>query len=521
MVVAGRTLTTAQAQQLARYWILLGNSAQGGDNIEASLDTGLIKSAMTTFDMTSSKLYEAFREIADNFNANKGNFNQNFVIDSAKTIGGIGSIARGAATQAGATGILATFTAIFEGVVAISATIFVNPCDDAAFSLLHPTICGGPVMSPNALAHTDGTVTNDVTTDVTAMRGTSSGGVMVGAQGAPIKRDAPGSTATGTTTVASGINLLGLTSINGIQPGTVVSGTTPTFSADYYSVGKPGSPGWVCDPDAMKNWNFSPSNCIQSGGTYDYTDQNQTCGCGSSGASGSAAMPTAPAAPSVPVVPPVITGGGFTTSYEPWAIYIQGTNLTGTMQARLVDGNNSWGTQPTKLAADGTWLSLHVPSDATPTGSNFNKTTPIIITLSDPKTGATSNAYTLQMPPAPLAAIVADAGSAPSAPAASGAPGMTNGGVVTSFTPWAVWVAGSNLNSNTHARVMDGTSQWGADLPMVLSGSTGGSFTLPSDYMPSGCNVGPSDDCSVKVKLVDSATGLIGASYKLAIPRPQ
>jgi hypothetical protein len=232
-------------------------------------------------------------------------------------------------------------------------------------------------------------------------------------------------------------------------------------------------------------------------------------------------MPTTPTVPPASVVPPVITGGGFTLTYEPWAIYIQGTNLTGTMRARLVDGNNSWGTQPTKLAADGTWLSLHVPSDATPTGSNFNKTTPIIITLSDPQTGATSNAYTLQMPPAPLAAIVADAGSAPSAPSTSGAPVMTSGGVVTTLSPWAVWVGGSNLTSSTHARVMDGTSQWGADLPMVLSGSTGGSFSLPSSYMPSGCNQGPSDTCQVKVKLVDSATGLIGAAYKLGIPRAQ
>jgi hypothetical protein len=304
---------------------------------------------------------------------------------------------------------------------------------------------------------------------------------------------------------------------------TVTTPGTVTFSSDYYSVGEPGSPGWVCDPNAMKNWNFSPSNCIQSGGTYDYTDQNQTCGCGSSGASGSAAMPTAPAAPSVPVVPPVITGGGFTPSYEPWAIYIQGTNLTGSLVARLIDGNNLWADQlPTKLSSDGTWLSLHVPSDKTPTGSNVNKYTMLTIILTDTKTNAVSNAYDqLQMPPAPLAAIVADAGSAPSAPSTSGAPVMTDGGVVTTLSPWAVWVAGRNLTSSTHARVMDGGNQWGADLPMVLSGSTGGSFSLPSSYMPSGCNQGPNDNCYVKVKMVDSATGLIGAAHTLSVPRAQ
>jgi hypothetical protein len=183
------------------------------------------------------------------------------------------------------------------------------------------------------------------------------------------------------------------------------------------------------------------------------------------------------------VIAPVITAGGFTVTYEPWAIWIQGTNLTGSLVARLIDGNNLWADQlPTKLSSDGTWLSLHVPSDKTPTGSNINKYTMLSIILSDTKTGAVSNTYDqLQMPPAPLSALVADAGSAPSAPSTSGAPVRTSGGVVTSFSPWAVWVGGSNLTNTTHARVMDGTNQWGADLPMVFSGSTGGSFKRIND----------------------------------------
>jgi len=92
---------------------------------------------------------------------------------------------------------------------------------------------------------------------------------------------------------------------------------------------------------------------------------------------------------------------------------------------------------------------------------------------------------------------------------------LTAGGVVTSYTPWAVWASGEGFLSG-YANVFDNNAQWGGDLPLTIANDGSFvSFKLPSNAAPSGCNTGKS--CTIKIQVTRS-TGETSNFINITLP---
>ena len=126
-------------------------------------------------------------------------------------------------------------------------------------------------------------------------------------------------------------------------------------------------------------------------------------------------LPTTPAPPvaAPPISNPaiasvVITNAGVNTSYAPWAIWLQGQNVTSSMQVQLKDPqaaqNSVWATVPLVYASDGSGGTFQVPTDTLPSQCNTKgQTCAMAISLVD-ESGNSSNAYSISMPAATPAA---------------------------------------------------------------------------------------------------------------------
>ena len=100
------------------------------------------------------------------------------------------------------------------------------------------------------------------------------------------------------------------------------------------------------------------------------------------------------------------------------------------------------------------------------------------------------------------------------------APTVASAGVSTAYTPVAIWVQGSNFTASTRVYLtsMD-NKPWSAQLvPVIASGGSVVTFTVPDTIAPDDCNLQSS--CNIQINLKDIKTGLSSASpYILAVPQ--
>lgn len=95
---------------------------------------------------------------------------------------------------------------------------------------------------------------------------------------------------------------------------------------------------------------------------------------------------------------------------------------------------------------------------------------------------------------------------------------VISAGVVDTYNPWLVWVNAVNTGSNIKVQLFDQSVHWGQDLPFELNpNGEDGTFRLPSNSPPSGCNRNTS--CQITFKLINSSTGALSNEYTLNLPK--
>lgn len=224
--------------------------------------------------------------------------------------------------------------------------------------------------------------------------------------------------------------------------------------------------------------------------------------------------------PYKPKIEVVITKGGVATSYSPWVAWFQGQGLKPGLLVQLEDNGIKWGEDlPITLSEDRSWLSVQLPGKTPPSGCNIGKNCYVTAKLSDKSTGQFSNELMLNLPATNENTPVPATPSPLPTPTSPPSPVISNAGTNTSYNPWVVWVAGTNLNKDLLVKVYDSGTQWGEDLTFTLSADgTWGSFQLPANIPPSKCNVGR--ECAVEIKLYQS-NGTLSNGFSLNLPQSQ
>lgn len=104
-----------------------------------------------------------------------------------------------------------------------------------------------------------------------------------------------------------------------------------------------------------------------------------------------------PVSESLPV--PNIENGGVVITYNPWAVWLKGTNFSKKLLARAYDQGSKWGGDiPIVLGSDGNWLSLQLPANSPPSKCNLGKSCTVTLILVNSQ-GVSSNEFLLTLPP--------------------------------------------------------------------------------------------------------------------------
>jgi hypothetical protein len=190
-------------------------------------------------------------------------------------------------------------------------------------------------------------------------------------------------------------------------------------------------------------------------------------------------------------------------SFSPWVVAVGGTGLSTDMRATVFDTSGAaWGTDiPVALATDGQSVSFYLPADVPPSQCNADGPCTLSATLTDPYSSLAPASFTVTLPKVSLRPAIAAATT------------------VTSFSPWAVAVTGTDFSTTLRATLYDRDgSVWKSDLRVLVSPDYGTlTFRLPANRPPSGCNA--SGPCTISVKLTDTASS--GSSSKFAFVLPQ
>lgn len=99
------------------------------------------------------------------------------------------------------------------------------------------------------------------------------------------------------------------------------------------------------------------------------------------------------------ILSPKIESGGVNKNYQPWAVWLQGKNLSPFLKAQLFDGGNRWGSDlPVTLSEDHSWLSFQLPSNSPPSECNSTNACSIAVRLLDTRSGLSSDFFFLSLP---------------------------------------------------------------------------------------------------------------------------
>lgn len=103
------------------------------------------------------------------------------------------------------------------------------------------------------------------------------------------------------------------------------------------------------------------------------------------------------------------------------------------------------------------------------------------------------------------------------------APQITGSGLNTTYSPWVVWITGTDFNSNVKALLWINGNPWGGQISTVLSTDhTTVTLSLPSDLAPNGCNASTSiTPCSMTVSLVDPVQNVYWLGTQVTLPNVQ
>lgn len=198
-------------------------------------------------------------------------------------------------------------------------------------------------------------------------------------------------------------------------------------------------------------------------------------------------------------VPPSISQIGISDSYTPWAMWIIGANFTPQSYVTILDTNRSvWRANIPVTSTNTTSFTFSLPSNTAPSGCNLTAACTIYFKVSN-NSGQSSAETPFSLRPV----------SPPP-------PTVTNAAVNTDFTPWAVWVLGTNfLPSSTITLLDQNASVWRSGINVTYMDSGYITFGLPSNSPPSGCNA--TSLCVIKLRVVNPDQRY--AEYSLTLPK--
>lgn len=204
--------------------------------------------------------------------------------------------------------------------------------------------------------------------------------------------------------------------------------------------------------------------------------------------------------PALPAVtPPSINQIGLAESYNPWAMWVTGANFTMQSYVTLLDTNKSvWRANIPVSSTNTTSFTFSLPSNTAPSGCNLTSWCTIYLKVSN-NVGQSSVevAFSLRPvnPPAPTVSLA---------------------GVNTDYSPWAVWVNGTNyVPSSTITLIDQNNSIWKSGISVAFMNVGYITFSLPANSPPSGCNA--TTACVIKMRVVNPDQRY--AEYSLTLPK--
>jgi len=187
--------------------------------------------------------------------------------------------------------------------------------------------------------------------------------------------------------------------------------------------------------------------------------------------------------PSANIFPPSVSSAGANTDYSPWAVWVNGNNFTRASTVTVYDSNNQvWGAGAGFSFNNSTLVTFSLPSNIPPSKCNLTTTCTLTFKIRNEYGQEGTGSFTL-----PSANIFP--------------PSVSSAGTNTDYSPWAVWVNGSNFTRNSTVTLFDINNQlWGAGVGFSFNNSSLVTFTLPSNSPPSRCNQTASCTITFKVR---------------------
>jgi len=208
-------------------------------------------------------------------------------------------------------------------------------------------------------------------------------------------------------------------------------------------------------------------------------------------------------------LPAIITGGrstitqfGLAYAWEPWVVWMQGTNFTPKSRVFLIDTDGKqWGEPIQGGFANESAINISLPADIPPSGCNRGRSCTIPIQMYIETEFGTSDIVSLKLP-----AIYTD----PKTPV----PSIRQSGVVKAYQPWAVWVQGMYFTPTFTVTLFDSTGkQWGSSISRAFGDESGVSFQLPSNLEPYACNWGRT--CIIQMQITSDFGTSVPANLEL------
>lgn len=192
---------------------------------------------------------------------------------------------------------------------------------------------------------------------------------------------------------------------------------------------------------------------------------------------------------SLPAVSAPISISGYSLSQasSPWRVNLSGTNFTAGSSVTLFDSNGAqWATNVAISFASTSSISFNLPSNSPP--SQCNKTVSCNVKARVINEHGVLADVTIALPALPAATP----------------PSISQIGLAESYNPWAMWVTGANFTTQSYVTLLDtNKSIWRANIPVTSSNTTSFTFTLPSNTVPSGCNL--TSWCTIYLKATNNA----------------
>ncbi len=199
-----------------------------------------------------------------------------------------------------------------------------------------------------------------------------------------------------------------------------------------------------------------------------------------------------------------VYNGGAVTTYNPWVIWAAVSGARPTTKVNLYTNGIFWAKGTGYSIPNSSDMSFSLPSSLANT-CNLNRD---------------DCNFRVELYDESAASTIAGETHARSKKVNIPLPGymfaILNGGVVTSYNPWVIWLSTAGVVPGTTARLYANGIFWGTGSGYATPGSNSMSFSMPANAAPNGCNLNRTD-CNFEIEIVHP-NGSRSPKYKMGLP---